>query len=320
MRRLVAVVPIAAVALGVAVAHAGSPSPVSQGVPSANAKAGHPPNVVADGFGLRPVVQGSDQLENPDGVFDTFGFLNDGAPPNLEATKTEPDQNTYLVLKHPGRPDARLRLRPPLPVPGPRGRGRPRVRHAHQPRRKRSDPPHHAADAGRRHDDRLQRTRRLHLGPVRQRCCTRRRTAPSGGVVEQSPFWTSTSPPPAVQRSTAASARAASRASTPTPRQRPARRGRGRPDGADRPERSDQPKHGQAAELVRLPLRAGPPGRPDAGKLQVLQVTVDKHAADVDLHAGADVPDELPCLPRPRAALTCSRRPSSSCTRATRSR
>src|SRR5919204_5398930 len=107
MRRLVAAIAVAAAAIGVAVAEAGTQSQVSQGVASANAKAGHPANVVAPGWQLRPVVQGSDQLENPGGIFDDFGYLADGAAPNLEATKTEPDQNTYLVFKKsPGGPTA----------------------------------------------------------------------------------------------------------------------------------------------------------------------------------------------------------------------
>ncbi len=75
-----------------------------QGVPSANPKAGHPPNILADGFELHPITEGSRQLENPTSVFDTFGFLNDAGAPNIEPTKTEPDQNTYLILNNPGGP------------------------------------------------------------------------------------------------------------------------------------------------------------------------------------------------------------------------
>jgi hypothetical protein len=106
MRRLVAAVAVAAAAIGVAIAQAGTQSQIS-GVSSANPKAGHPANVISPGYELRPVVQGSDQLENPGGIYDTFGYLADGAPPNLEPTKTEPDQNTYLVFKKsPGGPTA----------------------------------------------------------------------------------------------------------------------------------------------------------------------------------------------------------------------
>ena len=44
---------------------------------------------------------------------------------NVEATKTEPDKNTYLVLQGQNGPDAELRLRHALRVPGPRARRRP---------------------------------------------------------------------------------------------------------------------------------------------------------------------------------------------------
>ena len=65
------------------------------------------PNVVASGFGLSMLAQGSDKLENPSGVIPQFGFLNDFPPQTIEATKTEPDENTYLVLDHnPGGPVA----------------------------------------------------------------------------------------------------------------------------------------------------------------------------------------------------------------------
>jgi len=51
------------------------------------------PDLVAGGFALRQVVQGTDPLENPSDVITTFGNLN-----NAARTKTEPDQNTYLVF------------------------------------------------------------------------------------------------------------------------------------------------------------------------------------------------------------------------------
>jgi hypothetical protein len=106
MRRVFAAASAVVLVAGVAALAQADPHPsgISQGVPNANPKAGHPPNVVAPGFELHGVVQGSDQLENPTGTFDTFGFLNDGAPPHLEATKTEADENTYLILHNPGGP------------------------------------------------------------------------------------------------------------------------------------------------------------------------------------------------------------------------
>src|SRR5260221_10508252 len=63
------------------------------------------PNLIAPGFALSILVQGSDPLENPSGVIPQFGYLNDSPPQPVEATKTEPDENTYLILDHnPGGP------------------------------------------------------------------------------------------------------------------------------------------------------------------------------------------------------------------------
>jgi hypothetical protein len=70
------------------------------GVPSANPRVSHPDNILPDGFTLNMIAQGSDPLENPSGVITQFGLLSDG-------TRTEPDENTYLVLDHnPGGPTA----------------------------------------------------------------------------------------------------------------------------------------------------------------------------------------------------------------------
>ncbi|HET6266243.1 MAG TPA: alkaline phosphatase PhoX, partial [Acidobacteriota bacterium] len=46
------------------------------------------------------IVQGSDPLENPSGIITMFGYLNDFPPQPVERTKTEADQNTYVVLDH----------------------------------------------------------------------------------------------------------------------------------------------------------------------------------------------------------------------------
>ena len=76
-------------------------------MPTANLRAGHPSNVIAPGFALVPIAQGSGALENPSGVITKFGYLNDFPPQVIEPTKTEPDENTYLVLDHnPGGPAA----------------------------------------------------------------------------------------------------------------------------------------------------------------------------------------------------------------------
>ncbi|HMG37313.1 MAG TPA: phosphatase [Blastocatellia bacterium] len=74
-------------------------SAVHSNVPSANQRAGHPDNIVAKGFSLVQIVQGSDPLENPSGVITNFGLLNDSPPQTVERTRTEPDENTYLIFK-----------------------------------------------------------------------------------------------------------------------------------------------------------------------------------------------------------------------------
>src|SRR5262249_27444435 len=80
---------------------------ITVGVPSANPRSGHPGNIVAPGFSLKVIARGSDPLENPSGVITTFGYLNDAPPQPIEPTKTEADENTYLVLDHnPGGPSA----------------------------------------------------------------------------------------------------------------------------------------------------------------------------------------------------------------------
>ena len=80
---------------------------LGDGVPAANARAGSPENVLPPGFSLNLIAQGSDPLENPSGVIAFFGYLDDfhGETNRIEASKTEPDINTYLVLDHnPGGP------------------------------------------------------------------------------------------------------------------------------------------------------------------------------------------------------------------------
>jgi hypothetical protein len=57
-----------------------------------------PANVLPKGFSLQRVAEGIEPLENPSGKITLFGFLSNG-------TRTEPDENTYLVLDHnPGGP------------------------------------------------------------------------------------------------------------------------------------------------------------------------------------------------------------------------
>src|SRR5262245_48941791 len=80
---------------------------INPDVANANPRLGHPANIIALGYSLTKIAEGSDPLENPSGVITKFGFLNDFPPQTVEATKTEPDENTYLVLSHnPGGPTA----------------------------------------------------------------------------------------------------------------------------------------------------------------------------------------------------------------------
>ena len=74
-------------------------------VPSANTKApGYaPPNVLSPQLRQTPVVQGSVKLENGTAAIPYYGYDGDGpmvplAGSTAEATKTEPDKNTYLML------------------------------------------------------------------------------------------------------------------------------------------------------------------------------------------------------------------------------
>lgn len=88
-------------------------------VASANAKVvGTPaPNILSPELIETIVAQGSIRLENPSALTSFYGYDNDGpltpAPGDLpspvhkvEATKTEPDKNTYLVLDHQAGADA----------------------------------------------------------------------------------------------------------------------------------------------------------------------------------------------------------------------
>src|SRR5262245_19490180 len=68
------------------------------GLISANPSEGVPPTVISPGLALTVIARGTDPLENPSGVITHFVLLSD-------QTKTEPDQNMYLVLnRNPGGP------------------------------------------------------------------------------------------------------------------------------------------------------------------------------------------------------------------------
>jgi hypothetical protein len=81
---------------------------IDGGVPNANQRVGSPLNVIAPGFTLKPRAYGTDRLENPAGIYTRYGYLNDSATQaDHQDTKTEPDQNTYLVTRgNPGGPTA----------------------------------------------------------------------------------------------------------------------------------------------------------------------------------------------------------------------
>ena len=78
---------------------------IDSGVPGTNAAVGSTPNVIAPDWGLRQLAEGSDPLENPSGIYDTYGFLEDNADP-IARTRTEPDENTYVVARGIGGPTA----------------------------------------------------------------------------------------------------------------------------------------------------------------------------------------------------------------------
>jgi hypothetical protein len=105
-----------AVAAAPVVASAADPTPVAAANPKAPGLA--PPNVFSPELRGTPVVQGSHPVENPATValgpgssvtIPFYGFYGDGpmvpvpclaapCPSPIEATKSEPDKNTYLVI------------------------------------------------------------------------------------------------------------------------------------------------------------------------------------------------------------------------------
>src|SRR6476659_5503131 len=93
-----------AVLVGSAVAAAVAVAALVNGVPNAQPRVGTPPNLFADGFTATPVAVGSDPLENAIGQYAHYGYVSDAgvgsdAPTSGLDTKSEPDQNTYLVTR-----------------------------------------------------------------------------------------------------------------------------------------------------------------------------------------------------------------------------
>jgi len=78
---------------------------IASGVPGANSTVGSTPNLIAPGFGTQIVAEGIDPLENPVGITQLYGYLDDNADP-LARTRTEPDENLYLVAQNVGGPTA----------------------------------------------------------------------------------------------------------------------------------------------------------------------------------------------------------------------
>ena len=79
--------------------------PITTSVSSARPRQGHPSTRLAISFRFWRRERWT--LENPSGVITNYGFLNDFPPQPIEATKTEPDENTYLVFEdNPGGPSA----------------------------------------------------------------------------------------------------------------------------------------------------------------------------------------------------------------------
>jgi hypothetical protein len=109
MRRTVIGLVVGLIALG---ATAVAIAQISSGVLNPQPRVGSPPNVFADGVTATQLAQGSDALENATGQYARYGYVSDhglgsDAPTSGLDTKSEPDQNTYLVTRsNPGGPTA----------------------------------------------------------------------------------------------------------------------------------------------------------------------------------------------------------------------
>ena len=104
-----ALIPAAALAGGVKL------TPVKAAMPKADGIA--VPSALSPELIQIPAAQGSTPLENPTALLTHYGFAGDGPmvpaanavqgkDNKVEATKTEPDKNTYLVLDGQKGPDA----------------------------------------------------------------------------------------------------------------------------------------------------------------------------------------------------------------------
>jgi hypothetical protein len=116
-RRILWVLPVAVAAAVVTttVVAAGKDDPSLTSVAAQVKAAGYSPtSVLSSGLNESVVAQGATPVENPQGAFGWYGYINDAPSPDnaalpqmvpatlatpTEAQKTEPDKNTYLVLK-----------------------------------------------------------------------------------------------------------------------------------------------------------------------------------------------------------------------------
>ena len=101
-------IPASAVAEGIKLTHVPNSAPSVPGMVT--------PNTLSPELFQIAVAEGSMPLENPKGLITTYGYAADRpmVPPanviqfvnKIEASKTEPDKNTYLVLADQKGPDA----------------------------------------------------------------------------------------------------------------------------------------------------------------------------------------------------------------------
>src|SRR3954462_1377893 len=116
MKRVLWALPLAAVAVSAAAVASAQPhgSPMLTGLSAANTRAPGfaPATVLSPELSQTVVAQGATKLENPTAAIAYYGYDSDkvnaaGEPlmvplpgaPTVEAHKTEPDKNTYLVFK-----------------------------------------------------------------------------------------------------------------------------------------------------------------------------------------------------------------------------
>src|SRR5262245_7927589 len=122
-KRILLLLPVAVAAASTAVALAGGGGVSYTNVPNANVKAAGyaPSSVLSPELRQVMVAQGSMALDGAQGAVGWYGYINDAPSPDdpslpqmvpaslgspTEAQKTEPDKNTYLVLKNQKGADA----------------------------------------------------------------------------------------------------------------------------------------------------------------------------------------------------------------------